>query len=89
MPLQEGRASVEVPDLLGYGNVARVVKDGTADNSKTRSFTRAGFSLSTRRRLPGPTGTIPRPHDEAGSGNPEFHPLPGNSRSLLVQRLGS
>ena len=46
MPLQEDLVSTEVPNLLGYGNVARVVKDGTADDLENPLVHSSGFFLS-------------------------------------------
>ena len=46
MPLQEGLVSAEVPNLLGYGNVARVVKDGTADDFENLHGNMAGCVLA-------------------------------------------
>ncbi len=46
MPLLDGLNSVEVPNLLGYGNVAREVKDGTADHFESPLVHPSGFFFS-------------------------------------------
>jgi len=43
MPLLDGLNSVEVPNLLGYGNVACEVKDGTADHFESPLVHPSGF----------------------------------------------
>ena len=48
MPSLEGVSSKEAPNLLGYGNVACVVKDGTADDRKSPLVQPSGFFISAR-----------------------------------------
>ena len=56
MPLLEGVTSKEAPNLLGYGNVACVVKDGTADDRKSPLVHPSGFFITTLwSGVPGPT----------------------------------
>ena len=50
MPLLEGVSPEEAPNLLGYGNVACVVKDGTADDRKSPLVHPSGFFISARQR---------------------------------------
>ena len=50
MPLLEGVSLEEAPNLLGYGNVAREVRDGTADNSENPLVHPSGFFISGRQR---------------------------------------
>lgn len=50
MPLLEGVSLEEAPNLLGYGNVACVVKDGTADDRKSPLVHPSGFFISGRQR---------------------------------------
>ena len=45
MPSLEGVSSKEAPNLLGYGNVAREVRDGTADQSENPLVYPSGFFL--------------------------------------------